>query len=59
MEEAFNKVNPKDVGGRKDQANKMYNHHKAIATAKPTINTRIKPHPHVDQGKEKKPILYK
>jgi hypothetical protein len=29
----------------------MYNHHKALATAKPSLNTRIKPHAHVDAGK--------
>lgn len=52
-------ADPRNIGGRTTNANKMYEHQKALNTIKPTINIKEKPFEHVDKNKKKSNLYYK
>lgn len=54
MKKASLSTNENNMGGRKQITEHMYNHHMALLNAKPTLNTRTTPKPHVNASKKTK-----
>eukprot|EP00357_Protocruzia_adherens_P030023 CAMPEP_0114992962 /NCGR_PEP_ID=MMETSP0216-20121206/12250_1 /TAXON_ID=223996 /ORGANISM="Protocruzia adherens, Strain Boccale" /LENGTH=151 /DNA_ID=CAMNT_0002356521 /DNA_START=29 /DNA_END=481 /DNA_ORIENTATION=+ len=48
----------RNTGGRDAVIERLNSHQSALLRAKPTMNTRVKPHPHVNAPKRKKGQYY-